>query len=151
LKSRSPLATRTKPNNETLTASGVGGGGDTMSTLRQPGVGNAGAKERMARIREEMAVEDASGERFGRVTDVHIDAADAINGGFVPEMGVRQAPNLPAELTGRLLHASYIKIEDTRFFRRDFRYYVTIDQISSVNSAVVRLNRYCRDLITAFD
>jgi hypothetical protein len=98
-----------------------------------------------------MAVEDATGERFGRVTDVNTDAASAIAGVVELTSGAHQAPYLPMELIERLLRGGYIKIEDTRYFRRDFRYYATIDQVSSVDASVVRLSVRCRDLISAFD
>jgi hypothetical protein len=114
-----------------------------MSTTSEMGVVTADVAERVRRIQAAMEVEDASGERFGRVIDVWIDTAPAI--------GKRDAPSVPEELADRLLGVGYIKIEDRRYFRRDFRYYVTIDQVSSVDASVVRLDRYCRDLITAFD
>jgi hypothetical protein len=111
---------------------------DEMSTIVAPGVGHAGAKGGLAGIRAQMAVEDASGERFGRVTDVGAAA-------------VATVPDLPADLAERLRRAGCVKIEDTRYFRRDFRYYATADQVASVDASVVRLNVHCRDLITAFD
>jgi hypothetical protein len=109
------------------------------------------AMERMARIRQEMEVEDASGERFGKVTDVRIDAPGAIETGFSPVLGAHQAPNLPEELIGRLQQAGYIKKDETRYFRRDFRYFATPDEIVSVDSTTVRLGKRCRDLITSID
>ena len=122
-------------------------GSGTMPTMRTLSVVHAGARERLARIRADMPVEDASGERFGRVTDVRLDPA---TGGLTPA-GAHQAPNLPVEFAERLHQIGYIRIEDTRYFRRDFRYYATPDQVSSVDAAVVRLDRHCRELITAFD
>jgi hypothetical protein len=98
-----------------------------------------------------MAVEDASGERFGRVTDERLDVVAAIAGALGPPTGAHQVPNQPAELIERLLRVGYFKIEDTRHFRRDFRYFATIDQVSSVDTYVVRLDGHCRDLVTAFD
>jgi hypothetical protein len=122
-----------------------------MSTMRALGVAHAGATEWTGLIRVEMAVEDASGERFGRVIDFRIDPASVVAGGVGPASGVQHAPDLPTELSGRLRKTGYIKIADTRYFRRDFRYYATIDQVASIDASVVRLDRYCRDLITAFD
>ncbi len=114
-----------------------------MSSTEKTSDATTEVAERVRRIQAAMEVEDASGERFGRVIDVWIDTA--------PAMSVREAPSVPAELTDRLLGVGYIKIEDRRYFRRDFRYYATIDQVSSVDASVVRLDRHCRDLITAFD
>ena len=122
-----------------------------MSTERTSGRATASAMEHFARIRAEMAVVDATGERFGRVTDVCVETPVAIAGGVRASAGAPQAPDLPAELLERLRRVGYIKIEDTRHFRRDFRYYATIDQVSSVDASVVRLDGRCRDLITVFE
>jgi hypothetical protein len=54
-------------------------------------------------------------------------------------------------LIGRLLQTGYIKIDDTRHFRRDFRYFATPDEIVSVDSTTVRLGKQCRDLVNSFD
>jgi hypothetical protein len=122
-----------------------------MSTVPTSGVVHDGDEGRMARIQVEMPVEDASGERFGRVADVRLGARAAMGGESQPRTGAHPIPNLPSEQTERLLHVGHIKIEDTWYFRRDFRYYATIDQVSSVDASVVRLDRHCRDLITTFD
>jgi hypothetical protein len=126
-------------------------GGDTRLTVWKPGISDVGAEERLARIREGMAVEDASGERFGRVTYVRTDAAAATASVNPAAMGAHQAPSIPVELTEPLLRVGYLKIEDTRYFRRDFRYFATIDQVLSVGSSVVRLDGHCSDLITFLD
>jgi hypothetical protein len=81
----------------------------------------------------------------------NIDAPGGIDAGFAPVLGAHLAPNLSAELIGRLLQAGFIKIDDTRYFRRDFRCYATPDEIVSVDSTTVRLGKRCRDLITSID
>jgi hypothetical protein len=85
------------------------------------------------------------------VTGVRIDAPGAIETGFSPVLGAHQAPNLSEELIGRLLQAGFIMIDDTRYFRRDFRCYATPDEIVSVDSTTVRLGKHCRDLINSID
>jgi hypothetical protein len=105
----------------------------------------------MRQITEAMEVEDASGERFGRVIAVRFDAEVAIVGVGAASLPPHQLPNLAPDLSARLCRVGYIKIEDTRYFRRDFRYYATPDQVSSVGASVLRLNRHCRDLTTTFD
>jgi hypothetical protein len=120
-----------------------------MPTMQTSRGAHAGAAGRLAGIRAEMAVEDASGERVGRVILVQVGAATG--GGSGPSREGHHAPPVLADLTERLLRVGYIKIEDTRHFRRDFRYYATPDQVSSVVASVVRLNGYCSNLITAFD
>jgi hypothetical protein len=124
-----------------------------MATMRTLGTEYLGAEQPLARVREGMEVADASGERFGRVIDVWIGTAAAISGGFAFASVTRahQAPSVTAEPTEALRQAGCIKIEDTRYFRKDFRYYATIDQISSVDASIVRLDRHCRDLLTTFD
>ncbi len=65
--------------------------------------------------------------------------------------GGPHAPNLAADLTERLRRNGDDTIADTRCFRRDVRSSATPDQVLSVDASVVRLNRRCRDRITAFD
>jgi hypothetical protein len=120
-----------------------------MPTMRSTRIAHVGATGRLAEICAEMAVEDVSGERIGRV--IHVQVGAATDGGSGPSHEGRHSPNLPSDLAERLLRVGYIKIADTRYFRRDFRYYVTIDQVLSVQASVVRLDGFFRDCITAFD
>ncbi len=120
-----------------------------MPTMRTASVAHAGATGRLAGIRAEMAVEDASGGRDGRVIFVQVGAAT--DGGSGPSNGGTPRTELSADLAERLRRNGDITIADTRYFRRDVRSSATPDQVLSVEASVVRLNRRCRDRITACD
>ena len=120
-----------------------------MPTMRSTMVAYAGATSRLAEIRAEMEVEDASGERNGRV--ILVQVGDATDDGSEPSNEGLHAANFSADLAERLRRSGYIKIADTRYFRHDFRYYVTPDQVLSVQGSVVRLDGYLRDFISAWD
>jgi hypothetical protein len=133
-----------------------------MSSTPLPGTGD-GEKtpELITRIRLGMEVEDAAGERIGKVADILLGDPDAIDfgdrepvtsgEGLALALGVHREPNVAPGLVGRLLRAGYIKVDDKRHFRRDHHYYATADQVVSVESNTVRLSTASRELITSLD
>jgi hypothetical protein len=134
-----------------------------MPSKPTSGAGNAAAiQERMARVQVGMEVEDAAGERIGKIADIRIGDPDAIdvggqapgsplNEGFALAIGAHREPNVPAGLVERLLRAGYIKIDDKRHFRPDHHYYAMADEIVSVEADMVRLGKACRELIASLD
>jgi hypothetical protein len=109
-----------------------------------------------------MEVEDAAGERIGKVTDIRMgdpyatdveaqEVATLPGEGFAMAMGAHREPNVASWLVGRLLRTGYIKIDDKRHFRRDHHYYATADEIVSVEANTVRLGKVCDELVTPAD
>jgi len=113
---------------------------------------------RLASIKIGMEVDDATGERIGKVADLRIGDPDAIDvggredasrvgEGFALAMGAHREPNVEPGLVNRLLISGYIKIDDKRHFRPDHHYYAIADDIAAVEGDVVRLAKPVAELI----